>query len=129
MMGESCKRHPNNVLFHPFMTTKSIATNNISKDLCCKHPCIHPTIYTSTKLTTELLEQDFAHFGYPHTIVSDNATTFYSSEEFQPWCQERGITHLTGTPNHPATNEAAESLVQSFKQAFSLPLRAAFRSS
>ena len=60
-----------------------------------KYPCIHITTSTSTKSTTELLEQDFSHFGYPHAIVTDNATTF-SSEEFQPWCWERGIPHFTG---------------------------------
>ena len=72
-------------------------------------------VYPSTKATTTLLEEDFAHFGYPHTIVSDNATTF-SSAEFQEWCHYRGIKHLTGAPYHPATNGAAERLVQSFKQ-------------
>ena len=79
-------------------------------DAYSKYPCNHPTTSTSTKATTELLEQDFAHFGYPHTIVSDNATSF-SSEEFQAWCRERGIVHLTGAPYHPATNGAAERLV------------------
>ncbi|KAL5477849.1 hypothetical protein EMCRGX_G024698 [Ephydatia muelleri] len=64
-------------------------------DAFSKYPCIHPTSSTSTKSTTELLEQDFAHFGYPHSIVSDNATSF-TSEEFQSWCRERGIIHLTG---------------------------------
>ena len=98
-------------------------------DAYSKYPCIHPTSSTSTKSTTELLEQDFSHFGYPHTIVSDNATSF-SSEEFQVWCRERGITHLTGAPYHPATNGAAERLVQTFKQALSkssLPPRAALQ--
>ena len=98
-------------------------------DAYSKYPCIHPTTSTSTKATTELLEQDFAHFGYPHTIVSDNATSF-SSEEFQSWCRERGITHLTGAPYHPATNGAAERLVQTFKQALTkslLPPRAALQ--
>ena len=87
-------------------------------DAYSKYPCIHPNTSTSTKSTTELLEQDFAHFVYPHTIVhvSDNATSF-SSEEFQAWCRERGITHLTGAPYHPATSGAAERLVQTFKQA------------
>ena len=94
-----------------------------------KYPCIHPTSSTSTKSTTELLEQDYAHFGYPHSIVSDNATSF-TSEEFQSWCRERGIIHLTGAPYHPATNGAAERLVQTFKQALSkssLPPRAALQ--
>ena len=65
-----------------------------------------------------LLEQDFAHFGYPHTIVTDNSTSLLS-KEFQTWCRERGIVHLTGAPYHPATNGAAEHMVQTFKQALS----------
>ena len=58
-----------------------------------KYPCIHQTSSTSTKATTTmLLEKDFAHFGYPPTIVSDNGTTF-SYAEFQEWCHYRGIKH------------------------------------
>ena len=85
-------------------------------DAYSKYPCIHPTEAVSTKATTDLLEKDFAHFGYPHTIVTDNAATFLS-REFQSWCKERGVAHLTGAPYHPATNGAAERLVQKFKQA------------
>ena len=85
-------------------------------DAYSKYPCIHSTTSTSTKTTADLLEIDFAHFSYPHTLVTDNATTF-TSEEFQIWCHERGITHLTGAPYHPATNGAAECLVQTFKHA------------
>ncbi|XP_067945052.1 uncharacterized protein [Watersipora subatra] len=74
-------------------------------DAYSKDPCIHPTTSTSTKTTTELREQNFAHFGYPHTIVSDNATTF-KSEEFQRCSRDHGIVHLTGAPYHSATNGA-----------------------
>ena len=83
-------------------------------DAYSKYPCITRTNSTSTKATTDILEETFAHFGYPHTIVSDNATTF-TSGEFKEWCKQRGIVHLTGAPYHPATNGAAERLVQSFK--------------
>ncbi|KFD50450.1 hypothetical protein M513_08677 [Trichuris suis] len=51
-------------------------------DAYSKYPCTHPTVSTSTKATMELLEQDFAHFGYPHALVTDNAPNF-RSEEFQ----------------------------------------------
>ena len=81
-----------------------------------KYPCVHPTTSTSSKATMDLLEQDSAHFGYPHTIVTDNATTF-TSEEFQEWCRRRGITHLSGAPYHPETNGSAERPVQSMKNA------------
>ena len=87
----------------------------IVTDAYSKYPCIHQTSSISTQATTTLLEEEFAHFGYPHIIVSTNATTF-SSAEFQLWCHQRGIKHLTGTPYDPATNGAAERIVQSFKQ-------------
>ena len=98
-------------------------------DAYSKYPCIHPTTSTSSKSTTAILEQEFAHFGYPHTLVTDNATTFMS-QEFQAWCKQRGIVHLTGEPYHPATNGAAERLIQSFKQALrksSLPPKEALQ--
>ena len=98
-------------------------------DAYSKYPCFHPTTSTSSKSTTAILEQEFAHFGYPHTLVTDNATTFMS-QEFQAWCKQRGIVHLTGAPYHPATNGAAERLIQSFKQALrksSLPPKEALQ--
>ena len=101
----------------------------IVTDAYSKYPFIHQTSSTSTQATTTLLEEDFAYFGYPHTIVSDNATTF-SSAEFQLWCHQRGIKHLTGAPYHPATNGAAERMVQSFKQSLkksNLPPRPALQ--
>ena len=49
-------------------------------DAYSKHLCIHMTGSISTKAITELLDQDFAQFGYPHTLVTDNARTFTSQE-------------------------------------------------
>ena len=85
-------------------------------DAFSKYPCIHPTASLSTKATIDILETEFAHFGHPHTVVSDNAATF-KSDEFQNWCRERGIIHLTGAPYHPATNGVVERLAQTFKKA------------
>jgi len=85
-------------------------------DACTKYPCIYATQSVSAKSTIKLLQEDFAHFGFPHAVVTDCATTF-KSDEFQEFCKESGIVHLTGAPYHPATNGAAERLVQTFKQA------------
>ena len=84
-------------------------------DAYSKYPCIHRVSSTSTEATIDWLEEDIGHFGYPHTIVSDNATTF-TSGKFQEWCAQHNIVHLTGAPYYPATNGAAERLVQSMKQ-------------
>jgi len=73
-------------------------------DAYSKYPCIHPTQSISAKTTMNLLEQDFAHFGYPRTLVMDNASTFMS-DDFQDHCQSRDIVHLTGASYHPATTE------------------------
>ena len=84
-------------------------------DAYSKYPCIHSTASISSRKTIDLLEQDFAHFGYPDALVSDNAACFMS-DEFQSWCANRGILHLSGAPYHPATNGAAERLIQTFKK-------------
>ena len=143
---ESCGEHqnkPSKPPVHPWMMPEKPwsrlhldhAINFMGKDWLVitdaysKYPCIHPTSSTSSRATIDLLEEDFAHFGFPHTIVTDNATSF-TSEEFQSWCKERGIIHLTGAPYHPATNGAAERLVQTFKQALrksSLPPKGALQ--
>ena len=99
----------------------------ITTDAYSKYPCIHATQSISTKATIDLLHEDFSHFGYPHSIVTDNGPSFVS-EEFKQFCKENGIIHLTGAPYHPATNAAAERLIQTFKQALrksSLPPRKA----
>jgi len=43
-----------------------------------KYSCIHAAQSISTKSTIDLIEEDFAHFGYPHTIVADNAANYRS---------------------------------------------------
>ncbi|KAK3745552.1 hypothetical protein RRG08_040227 [Elysia crispata] len=57
----------------------------VLNDAYSKYPIIYQTTSTSSKATIQLLEEDFAHFEFPHAIVSDNATSF-SSGEFQSWC-------------------------------------------
>ena len=61
-------------------------------------------------MTTDMLEEDFAHFGYPCTLIMNSTTTFLL-EEFEAWCHERGIIHLTRALYHPAMNGAAELLI------------------
>ncbi|GFR92835.1 Pol polyprotein [Elysia marginata] len=128
---QSCVEHQNNppkAPVHPWMLPEKHwsrlqidhAVNCMDKnwlmliDAYSTYPTIHATSPTSNRATIHILEEDFAHFGFCHTIVSDNATPF-TSNELQSWCRERGISHSAREPYHPATNGAAERLVQSFK--------------
>lgn len=45
------------------------------------------------KVIISLLDGDFAHVGYLHTLVSDNATIF-QSKEFKALCNDHGVAHL-----------------------------------
>ena len=86
----------------------------VQVDAHSKYSSIRPTQSISSKSTIDLLEQNFSQFGFPHTIVTENAPCF-TFEKFKQFCKERGIIHLTGAPYHPSTNGAAEQLLQTFK--------------
>ena len=66
--------------------------------------------------TIEKLQSIFAIHGLPKTIVTDNGSTF-TSTEFQQFLRINGIRHVTSAPYHPSTNGLAERAVQSFKSA------------
>ena len=58
----------------------------------------------------------FAAYGIPEELVSDNGPQF-TSEEFSVFMKNNGIKHTTSAPYQPATNGAAERMVQILKQA------------
>lgn len=70
---------------------------------------------TTTDRTTAVLSRIFERHGLPRTVVSDNGPQF-RSEQFAEYLRERGITHITSAPYHPASNGEAERAVQSFKR-------------
>ncbi|CAC5393270.1 unnamed protein product [Mytilus coruscus] len=61
-----------------------------------------------------ILKKQFARFGIPTTIVSDNGPQF-SSDEFRQFTTKWGINHMVSSPNHPQGNEKAESAVKVIK--------------
>ena len=71
---------------------------------------------TSSYHTVQTLRNVFAAHGLPETIVSDNGTSF-TSTEFSEFLQRNGIRHIKTAPYHPATNGLAERAVQTFKHA------------
>ena len=71
---------------------------------------------TSSQCTIQKLRSIFAAYGLPEMLVSDNGTSFTSSE-FQEFVKRNGVRHITTAPYHPSSNGLAERAVQVFKEA------------
>ncbi|XP_055584973.1 uncharacterized protein K02A2.6-like [Uranotaenia lowii] len=84
-------------------------------DAYSKWPEVFRTRSTTTTATLDFLQETFARYGYPHTLVSDNGSQFISAQ-FQQFCKEHGIQHLTTAPYHPQSNGQAERFVDSLKR-------------
>ena len=61
------------------------------------------------------MRSTFASHGLPEIVVSDNGSSFVSSE-FKSFLQKNGIKHITSAPYHPSTNGLLVQAVQTFKQ-------------
>ena len=66
--------------------------------------------------TISALREMFARLGIPRQLVSDNGPQF-TSEEFVQFMRANGVKHIRSAPYYPASNGAAERLVQTIKQA------------
>ena len=62
------------------------------------------------------LSQNFARFGIPRTLVSDNSPEFVSSD-LKQWCESLWIKKLESPIYHPRANVIAEQAVQTVKRA------------
>nr|CAD7569880.1 unnamed protein product [Timema californicum] len=57
-------------------------------------------VATSNSVVDALNATMFRNFGYPHILVSDNASQF-TSKIFEDMCFNNGIKHVTTTPYYP----------------------------
>lgn len=73
---------------------------------------------TSTAATVKVLRELFATHGIPKVIVSDNGTSF-TSTEFSEFAKGNGIRHARIAPYHPSANGQAERMVQLTKKKLS----------
>lgn len=70
---------------------------------------------TTATATIAILDNIFASYGVPVTVVSNNDTQF-KSVEFKMFLQLSGVKyHKCTAPYHPATNGQAERYVQTVK--------------
>ncbi|XP_055909300.1 uncharacterized protein K02A2.6-like [Eupeodes corollae] len=81
-----------------------------------KFPFVVRMASTTSEATIQALRSIFALEGLPKTLVSDNGTQF-TSNEFQLFCRNNSIKHVTSAPFNPESNGAAERMVRTFKTA------------
>ena len=86
----------------------------VTIDYYCKGPelTLLPSM-TSTGVITALRSQ-FAMYGVPSVVVSDNAPC-YSSAEFKKFSEDCGFHHVTSSPGYPQSNGQSERTVQTVK--------------
>lgn len=84
-------------------------------DSYSKWPEIFQTKQTTAAVTVRFLQETFARFGVPETIVTDNGTQFCSGE-FKKMCDQLGIIHIRTAPYHPQSNGQAERFVDTLKR-------------
>ncbi|XP_061564077.1 uncharacterized protein K02A2.6-like [Cololabis saira] len=76
---------------------------------------VYPVNSSTSTVTIECLRKCFSTHGLPEILISDNATSFVSTE-FKEFMIKNGISHVTSAPYHASTNGLAERAVQIFKR-------------
>lgn len=72
---------------------------------------------TTSHATIAILDEVFAAYGAPVTLVSDNGSNF-TSKDFNDFLHQVGVRyHKLTAPYHPSTNGQAERAVQTVKNA------------
>ena len=69
----------------------------------------------SSKTVISHTKSILARHGIPTQIISDNGPQ-YTSEEYQRFVRDWGISHTTTSPHYPQANGMAEKLVQIVKR-------------
>ena len=95
----------------------------IAVDAHSKWPEVILMESTTTSKTIRVLQDMFARWGIPEQIVTDNGPQFISSD-FTMFLTSHGVKHIRTAPYHPASNGAAERVVQTVKQALRAGLQA-----
>ena len=88
-------------------------------DTHSKWPEVHIMSTTTATKTIAVLRDIFARYGLPQQLVSDNGPQFIA-EEFSRLLRLNGVKHIKCAPYHPASNGAAERMVQTMKQSQSI---------
>ena len=88
----------------------------IATDAFSKWPEVTIMTNTSSSKSIAAFRKMFARNGISRELVSDNGPQFVS-HEFQLFTRNSGIRHIRSSPYHPASDGAAERVVQTVKRA------------
>ena len=69
----------------------------------------------TSRAVIKFLENIFLEHGYAQIIYSDGAGA-YSSQEFENFVTQNGMTQKFSSPRHPSSNAVAESAVRNAKR-------------
>lgn len=86
-----------------------------------------PVTSPSAVVTINCLRNIFATHGIPDLLVSDNGPAFVSAE-FREFLRRNGIKQILIPPYHPASNGAAERVVQTVKAKLKKSVKGDFQS-
>jgi len=70
---------------------------------------------TTSAGVISFLKTNFARYGIPATLISDNGPQF-SSKEFQDFAKTYSFCHITSSPRFPQSNGLAECMVRTVKK-------------
>ena len=88
-------------------------------DAHSKWPEVFATTKTTTEKTITILRHIFSSYGFPEQIVNDSGPQF-TSDQFADFLRQNGVRYPRPAPYHPATNAAAERMVQVLKKGLKL---------
>ena len=94
----------------------------VAVDAHSKRPEIFVTTKTTTEKSISILRHLFSSYGFPEEMVSDRGPQF-TSDQFADFLRQNGVRHTRSAPYHPATNGAAERMVQVLKKGLKLASR------
>lgn len=112
--------HPHEVPEYPF---QKIGTDLfelegikylLTVDYFSRWPTLDRLDNTRTSDVMQALNRQFANYGIPETLFSDNGPQF-ANREFREFTRSLGVSHVTSSPHHPASNGLAERHVQTAK--------------
>ena len=84
-------------------------------DLFSHFPVVRQLHGESKKVVLNALKDIFSNFGIPESIISNNGLC-YKSQEFNTFCAEFEINHITGASYNHQANSIVERMIQTIKQ-------------